>query len=346
MSEKRGQEKLAEYLVEARTTELALTRTLQAHIAMTPGSQYRRVLERHLSETRDHAKRVDRRAKELGFGRSLPDVGFGIAQTVIGQVLALSKAPLDLIRGDSGADKLVHNARDECASEALEIAIYDAIEEFATSLGDDTTAKLAADIRADEERALADLRKAIPQLVDDVYRSEVEGQDTYDISRTGAAQEVKRAGRAARQTVRETASEATTEVRGTARQARKVPGVARAEGEIKGAVASESDLPIPSYDKLSAEEIVAKLPELSQIDLSKIDAYERRHTNRKTVLDRVASLRADEPWPGYDELTVDEIRVVLADADESTAKKVAEYERRHKHRQGVLDTVERELAHH
>ncbi|MDQ6804491.1 MAG: ferritin-like domain-containing protein [Actinomycetota bacterium] len=346
MSEKRGKEKLTEYLVEARATELALARTLQAHIAMTPASKYRRGLERHLNETRDHAKRIERRAKELGYGQSLPQVGIGLAQTLFGQAFALTKAPLDLVRGDSGADKLVRNARDECASEALEIAMYDAIEEFARKLGDEETAELAASIRSDEERVLAELREAIPTLVDDVFRSEVEGVDTYDPSRTGAARDVKRATRTARKTGRAVAQEAAAEVRGTARQTRKVPGVARAEGELKGVVASASDLAIPNYDKLSAEEIVSKLPELSQIDLSKIDAYERRHTNRKTVLDRIATLRADEPWPGYDELTVDEVREVLSNADEQTAKKVADYERRHKQRQGVMDAVERELAHH
>ncbi|HWF72665.1 MAG TPA: DUF892 family protein [Solirubrobacteraceae bacterium] len=346
MSEKDGKDKLAEYLMEARGTELALVRTLQAHIAMTPAGGYRRGLERHLSETRDHAKRVERRAKELGYGRSLPEIGVGLAHTLVGQAFALYKAPLDLIRGDSGADKLVRNARDECASEALEIAMYDVIEEFARRLGDNTTAALAASIRSDEERALAELREAIPTLVDDVYRTEIEGADTYDVSRTGAAREVKRAARSARRTGRETAREAASEVRSTAREARKIPGVARAEGELKGVVASESDLAIPRYDSLSAEEIAAKLPELSQIDLSKIDAYERRHANRKTVLDRIAGLRADEPWPGYDELTVDDVREVLSDADEGTAKKVADYERRHKQRQGVLDAVERELAHH
>lgn len=346
MSEKRGYAKLTESLVEARATELALARTLQAHIAMTPASQYRRGLERHLSETRDHAKRVDRRAKELGYGRSLPQIGAGIAQTLFGQVFALSKAPLDLLRGDSGADKLLRNARDECAGEALEIAMYDAIEEFARKLGDESTAELAANIRSDEERVLAELRAAIPKLVDDVIRTEVDGADTYDVSRTGAVRDVKRAGRAARQTSREAAREVATEVRGSARQARKIPGVARAEGEIKGAVASQSDLAIASYDKLSAEDIIAKLTELSQIDISKVDAYERRHANRKTVLDRIQSLRAEEPWPGYDELTVDEIHAVLSEADDSTAKRVAEYERRHKQRQGVLDAVERELTHH
>jgi ferritin-like metal-binding protein YciE len=346
MSEKRGKEKLAGYLAEAHATELALARTLQAHIAMTPGGSYRRVLERHLSETRDHAQRVERRAKQLGYGRSLPELGIGKAQTIFGQVLALSKAPLDILRGDSGADKLVRNARDECASEAMEIAMYEAIEQFARDLGDETTAELAAGIRADEERVLGELHDAIPNLVDDVYRTEVERVDTYDVSRTGAARQVKRVARAARRTTREAAHEASAEVRGTARQARKIPGVARAEGEVKGMVASESDLPIPDYGKLSAEEIISKLPGLSQIDLSKIDAYERRHATRKTVLDKIAGLRADEPWPGYDELTVDEIRAVLSEADDATVKVVAEYERRHKHRQGVLEAAERELAHH
>jgi ferritin-like metal-binding protein YciE/uncharacterized protein (DUF433 family) len=346
MSEKRGKEKLAELLSEARVTELALARTLQAHIAMTPAGEYRRGLEHHLTETRDHAKRVDRRAKQLGYGRSLPQLGASIAETLVGQALALSKAPLDLLRGDSGAEKLLRNARDECASEALEIAIYDAIEEFARKLGDEPTAELAASIRSDEERALATLREAIPTLADDLFRTEVEGKGTYDPARTGAARDVKRATRTVRTTGREAAREASAEVRGTARQARKIPGVARAEGELKGVVASESDLAIASYDKLSAEEIIHKLPELSQIDISKIDAYERRHQDRKTVLDRIAALRADEPWPGYDELTVADIREVLSEADDSTAKQIADYERRHKHRQGVLDSVERELAHH
>jgi ferritin-like metal-binding protein YciE len=347
MSEKHGKEKLAEFLAEARATELALARTLQAHIAMTPAGEYRRGLERHLSETRDHAKRVERRAEQLGYGRSLAQLGAAMAETLAGQVFALSKAPLDLLRGDSGAEKLVRNARDECASEAMEIAMYETIEEFARRLGDEPTAELAASIRADEERALATLRQAIPTLAADVYLSEVEGKNTYDPSRTGAARDVKRAGRTARRTGRQAAGQAAAEVRSTARQARKIPGVARAEGEIKGVVASESDLAIAHYDKLNAEEILARLPELSQIDTSKIDAYERRHANRKTVLDRIQSLRAQEPWPGYDELTVEEIRAVLsAGDDESVAKKITGYERNHKQRQGVLDAAERELAHH
>jgi len=76
-----------------------------------------------------------------------------------------------------------------------------------------------------------------------------------------------------------------------ARQARKVPGVVQAEGELRGAVASERDLPIARYGSLSAAEVIERLSGLSDVELTKVDAYERKHKNRKTVRDRIESLR-------------------------------------------------------
>ena len=63
-------------------------------------------------------------------------------------------------------------------------------------------------------------------------------------------------------------------------------------------MASEADLAIAGYDSLTAEEIVSKLPELSQIDLAKVDSYERKNQNRTTVLSRISALSGREPWPG------------------------------------------------
>ena len=81
-------------------------------------------------------------------------------------------------------------------------------------------------------------------------------------------------------------------VAGTAAdQARKVPGAETAEGEAKGAVSVEDDLPIKDYDDLNVGDVTAKLEGLSATDLGKVDAYERRTKNRKTVLDKIASLR-------------------------------------------------------
>ena len=149
------------------------------------------------------------------------------------------------------------------------------------------------------------------------------------VTDTGAAKSVRKAGGKAKQ---------------TARQARKAPGVARAEGTVKGAVASESDLAIANYDSLSVEEIQNKLSELSQVDLAKVSAYERKNENRSTVTGRIDSLQGDEPWAGYDELNVNEVQAVLSEGDDQRRKDVRAYERRHKARAGVIQATETELS--
>jgi hypothetical protein len=76
------------------------------------------------------------------------------------------------------------------------------------------------------------------------------------------------------------------------RQTRRVPGAETVEGEIKGAVATNGQLPIANYDKLSAKEIEKRLTRLSKVDLGKVDAYERKHKNRATVLKKIESRRS------------------------------------------------------
>ena len=76
-----------------------------------------------------------------------------------------------------------------------------------------------------------------------------------------------------------------------ARQARRVPGEPQVEGAVRGAAARERDLPIANYDDLPVAKVNARLRRLSEVDLSKVEAYERKHKNRKTVLQRIESLR-------------------------------------------------------
>ena len=336
----RSEQKIVQYLNEAHATELALVRVLQSQIAMTPHGSYRTGIEKHLGETRDHAERVQRRLGELGQGANPLQVLGGFAETVIGQALAVAKTPVDLLRGSNGEEKVLKNAKDACATEALEIATYTSLERLARSVGDEQTAKLAASIRADEEKMLERVLREIPKLTDAVVRADIEGDRSYDVSKTGAADSARATGKAAADSARKAGAKS----KRTARQGRKVPGVARAEGQVKGAVASESDLPITGYDKLTAEDIAAKLSELSQIDLAKVDSYERRHENRATVLRRISSLRGDEPWPGYDELTSVEVQNALGEADDDRAKSVRAYERAHKARGGILKAAEREVT--
>ncbi len=336
----RSEQKVVQYLTEAHASEVALVRVLQSQIAMTPRGTYRTALETHLGQTREHADRVGARADVLG-RRSDPLTAIAdLAETVLAQTLALSKTPFDLVRGSGGEEKVLKNAKDACATEALEIATYTSIERLARSVGDEDTAKLAASIRADEEKMLERILREIPKLTGAVVGADIEGDPSYEITKTGAADAARATGKAAAKSARKTGAKA----KRSTRQARKVPGVAQAEGQVKGAVASQSDLAIAGYDKLTAEEIVAKLSELSQIELAKVDSYERRHENRTTVLDRVSSLRGDEPWPGYDELTAADVQTAINEADEDRVKAIRSYERAHKARAGVLKATERELA--
>jgi hypothetical protein len=130
---------------------------------------------------------------------------------------------------------------------------------------------------------------------------------------------------------------------GIADAARKIPGVAAAEGVVTGALASEPDLPIRDYDKQSAESIARKLKGFSQRELRTIDAYERKHENRATITDKVAKLTGDEPWSGYDELSAEAVAKAVIDGDQESATKVRNYERDHKHRSGVIEAADRRI---
>ena len=58
------------------------------------------------------------------------------------------------------------------------------------------------------------------------------------------------------------------------------------------AAPSAADLAIPGYDTLSASQVVQRLPGLSADELEAVRAYEQAGRARKTVLLRVAQLRA------------------------------------------------------
>jgi hypothetical protein len=122
--------------------------------------------------------------------------------------------------------------------------------------------------------------------------------------------------------------------------AKTVDQAAKAQAEL---VTGPTEEPLAGYDQLTAEQIVEKLPAVSQRTLTKVGAYERAHDARTTVLARVESLTAKEPVPGYDELTVSDIQQRLSDGDQDLAKRVRDYERAHGARSGVLQAADRQL---
>jgi len=307
---------LVQYLQEAHATEQALASTLTAHIAMTPQGSYRALLERHLTETKQQDRALTRRIREIGRDRGVLAGALGLVESAIGQALVLTKGPIDMLRGTGGEEKLLKNAKDEAATEALEIATYDAIEALALAVGDETTAKLAARHRAQEERMLEGLRRLIPSLTHAVVQARAGGKPSYDWETTGAADTVRKAGRKAQRKAKTT----------------QRPRAKRAEA------------PLSDYDKLTASQAVAKLTDLTQEQLGLLVAYERANRKRATVVERAQSLQENEPFSGYDDLTARDVAQRVRDADEATAQKVRQYEGRHQRRVEVLEAAQRQLS--
>ena len=142
----------------------ASTQVLRSQIAMTPDGPYRSGLEKHLRETQTHADRVKARQGALATAGDPFAAGVAFMEDIAAQTLALWKAPLDLMRGATVEEKVLENAKDACAAEALEIATYTALEHVARAAGDEETADLAASIRTDEERMLERVTRELPKL--------------------------------------------------------------------------------------------------------------------------------------------------------------------------------------
>ena len=183
-----------QYLDEAHAIETSLVTNLAAHIAMTTDADYRSLLERHLEETRAQVRNIERRRKVLGRSRRNPvAAGLGLARDIAGQALVLTKGPLDALRTVDQHDRMLKNARDECATEALEIATYDVLETVAKAAGDSPSAKLAADHRKQEERMLADLRAVIARLAVDTFESRT-GEDAVPQVKAAATRKLSAVG--------------------------------------------------------------------------------------------------------------------------------------------------------
>ena len=99
--------------------------------------------------------------------------------------------------------------------------------------------------------------------------------------------------------------------------------------------------PVPGYDSLKTKEVIASLSGRSQVELAEIERYEHTHQDRASVFDKLRWLRQDEPLPGYDSLSSEEVVAALEGADLAALKRVRGYERKFHARREVLDEVDR-----
>ena len=173
--------KLVQYLNEAYGKEKQLETALTADISITTDKPYRKRLQDHLKETRDHARRLKSRIRAIG-GRPEevsvpgPEAVSDVASSAVNlanRAVAAAKGPAHMLRGTGEQEKLLKNAKSQYWNEFEEIATYTAIETLATTVGDKETAKLAREIRREEERMAKFLERLIPRLAKGVARDEI-----------------------------------------------------------------------------------------------------------------------------------------------------------------------------
>ena len=126
---------LVRWLGEAHAKEAELEADLTAHIALTQKPTYKKRLQQHLKETRDHKRRVAARTKKLGgpAGQGLLAVPVTVGE-VAGKTVAAVKGQVGMARAlvSAQADTHLRNAQDELREEHTEIAIYTRIEVLAS----------------------------------------------------------------------------------------------------------------------------------------------------------------------------------------------------------------------
>jgi ferritin-like metal-binding protein YciE len=170
--------KLVQWLGEAHAKESELEADLTAHIALTQKMPYKKRLRQHLTETRDHKRRVASRVKAIGGSVSgnsgVPGVP-GVVGEAAGKAVAALKGQVGTARAAVTEQSETHlrNAQEELREEHVEIAIYSRIEALATAVGDKETAQLARSIRRDEERMAKFLDAELGRLVREVVRAEI-----------------------------------------------------------------------------------------------------------------------------------------------------------------------------
>ena len=227
------------YLNEAYANERRLELALASHIEATTRPEYAQRLRDHLSETRAHAAKVERRIRSLGGTpetTSLPTPE-GIAdriesaQGIVHRATAAVQHSLHAVRRTGEQDLMLENARTEFRDEAQEIATYRAIGGLAQAVGDGETARLAREILREEERMASYLGDLIPELAldvvhDEVPVSEIDGPAAHRTAANGAARRPGR-GRAARARSRPAA-------RAGARSARRSRPAARPRARRRG----------------------------------------------------------------------------------------------------------------
>ena len=131
---------LVKHIDEALGMEQNVLRMLDSMVSTTDDESLKEQLRLHKLETEKQIDRLQKRLEAHDASPSMVREAGGIAQ-------ALMKSVIDPVR----PEKAGRNARDGYATEHLEIASYELLERIAERAGDQETAEVARQNRAEEE---------------------------------------------------------------------------------------------------------------------------------------------------------------------------------------------------
>ena len=140
MADEQLQQKLVDYVEDVHAMEQNVSKMLSSMIYTTDDPEIEEVLRHHKEETKEHARRLRERLDAMGAGTSTTKEVWAVGS-------ALLKGVGDVVR----TDKPGKNARDGFMTEHMEIAAYELLERLAERAGDQQTAEVGRQNRADEE---------------------------------------------------------------------------------------------------------------------------------------------------------------------------------------------------
>ncbi|MFF7215897.1 hypothetical protein ACFZAU_36075 [Streptomyces sp. NPDC008238] len=331
-------------LEDVREAHAAVVDRFRADMAVTPAGPHRQTLERHAAQTQHHIARIETHVRDMRPRHLLRDTG-EMVRTASAGAFHTAMAPLHIgarmVRGvlPGGAHPDEHqqlrNTEDEYTATARALAACRAGESIATLAQDDRAAALLTTLRRQDEQLLRELESSVEEQAL-ALATTAAGDGRRPHGAAGIAD-------AAVRTLRTTAQRLQAVWAGGGGSApRPAADAPRPAGKAPAAhapMAGTIDLPLADYDRLPVAEIIQRLRLFSQADLSMIEDYEREHGDRVGVLNAIENLRGNQPWPGYDTMSPDQITARLRGAEPLLARQTMDYERQHRRRADVISAA-------
>ncbi|WUD78142.1 hypothetical protein OG937_43720 [Streptomyces sp. NBC_00510] len=327
-------------LEDVREAHAAVVDRFRTDMAVTPVGPHRQTLERHAAQTQHHIARIDTHVREMRPRHLLRDTA-DMVRTASAGAFHTAMAPLHIGtrmvrgvlpgRGQADEHQLLRNTEAEYTATARALAACRAGESIATLAQDDRAAALLTTLRRQDEQLLRDLESSVEEQALAVATTAA-GNGHHAHGAAGLAD-------AAVRTLRTTAQRLQAVWTAGQPAHRPAAGAPRPAGKAHAPVARNVDLPLADYDRLPVAEIIQRLRIFSQADLSVIEDYEREHGDRVGILNAIENLRANQPWPGYDTMSPDQITARLRGAEPLQARQAMDYERQHRGRPDVISAA-------